>query len=250
MAWNEALLAEANPAQKARFVVRSVHRAALGTLRGQDGQSVPYVSLVLVVVDHGGRPCLLLSDLAEHTTHFHQDPQVSLLFDHTGHLSDPLTGARVTLQGRVEKVDDATTVDATLARFCRYHPSAAHYAGFGDFHLYRVDCSAAHLVAGFGDIHWIDAADLCGQSDDATQLVAAEQDIVDHINADHRDAIDLIATKLLGQSEDGWRMSGLDCDGWDLRRGGQSVRCLFEERVLTSSEARVQLVRQTKRARS
>ncbi len=247
MVWNEALLAEASPAQKARFVMRSVHRATLGTMREQDGRSVPYVSLVLVVVDHVGRPCLLLSDLAEHTTHFHQEPQVSLLFDHTGHLSDPLTGARVTLQGQVEKVVDD---EATLARFCRYHPSAAHYAGFGDFHLYRVDCSAAHLVAGFGDIHWIDADDLRMHSNDATRLVAAEQDIVDHMNADHRDAIDLIATRLLGQSVSGWRMSGIDCDGWDLRQGGQSLRCLFEERVVTSSEARVQLVRQTKCARS
>ena len=66
MAWNEALLAEASPAQKARFVMRSVHRAALGTLREQDSQSVPYVSLVLVVVDHGGGPvcsCLILPSI-------------------------------------------------------------------------------------------------------------------------------------------------------------------------------------------
>ena len=35
------------------------------------------------------------------------------------------------------------------------------YAGFNDFHLYRVAIERAHLVGGFGKIRWIDARPSC-----------------------------------------------------------------------------------------
>ena len=36
------------------------------------------------------------------------------------------------------------------------------YAGFKDFHFYRVSLERAHLVAGFGKIRWLSAAELAG----------------------------------------------------------------------------------------
>jgi hypothetical protein len=47
-----------------------------------------------------------------------------------------------------------------LARFVARHPSAELYAGFGDFRLYRMTVARAHLVAGFGRIHWIEPSAL------------------------------------------------------------------------------------------
>ena len=82
-------------------------RAALATALPRRGRGAwPYASLVLVAVDHDLSPILLLSDLAEHSKAIAADPRVSLLFDGTGGLAQPLTGPRVTLLGRAAETDD------------------------------------------------------------------------------------------------------------------------------------------------
>jgi heme oxygenase (biliverdin-IX-beta and delta-forming) len=136
------------PAIKARHLIRAADRAVLATsLRGW-----PYASLVLPALDGEGMPLLLLSDLAEHAKNLKADPHCSLLYDGTAGLADPLTGARVTVMGEARPLEDA----GLLKRFVTRHPSAELYAGFRDFRLYRMTIGRAHLVAGFGAIHWVD----------------------------------------------------------------------------------------------
>ena len=248
------IFADLDPAAKAMYVMRAVHRASLGTIMtewpgGMKSSFVPYVSLVLVMVDHDGTPYMLLSDLAEHTRNFLVEPQISLLFDNTGHLTDPLTGVRVTVLGTVTRVDDVAESHRLLDRFFRYHHSAEGYAGFADFNLYKVDIFAAHIVAGFGDIHWIRAEDLVVDTVDSALLIASEADIVDRMNTDYLETIHLIATHILGCRDSGWRMAGIDRDGWDLNNGRKYARCLFEKAVLTPTDVRLQFARQTTAAR-
>src|SRR5260221_14753554 len=111
-----------------RDLVRGLDRAALATalpmaFRTEDGATWPYVSLVLAAVDHDLSPILLLSDLAEHSKAIAADPRVSLLFDGTAGLVQPLTGARVSLLGRVAETHD----DRLKRRFLARHPDAAKY---------------------------------------------------------------------------------------------------------------------------
>jgi putative heme iron utilization protein len=174
-----------------RDLVRGLDRAALGTALPVDGGSWPYASLVLAAVDHDLSPILLLSDLAEHTKAIAADDRVSLLFDGTHGLDQPLTGPRVTLVGRAARTDDARLARRFLAR----HPDAEMYAGFKDFHFYRVAVERAHLVAGFGKIRWLSAAEL--NAAPASGLADAEPGIVSHMNEDHTDAVQLYAGKLL-----------------------------------------------------
>jgi putative heme iron utilization protein len=136
-----------------RDLMRAQATAALGTLMA-DG--APYVSVVLVAFDAGGSPLLLLSRLAQHTKNLLADPRVSLLFDGTAGLDDPLTGPRLTVMGAAAPCRDAAAMDRYLVR----HPSAGAYAGFSDFDLYRVTIARGHLVAGFGKIRWVEAAEL------------------------------------------------------------------------------------------
>src|SRR5215468_8709870 len=91
------------PAESVRRLLEAADRAALGTLLAE-GQ--PYVSLVLLALDHDAAPLLLLSDLAEHSRNIARDPRVSLLIDGTGGLADPLTGPRASLIGRAAAVRD------------------------------------------------------------------------------------------------------------------------------------------------
>ncbi|MGH6931859.1 MAG: HugZ family protein [Dongiaceae bacterium] len=153
---------EPTPAEAARRLLLAADRAVLSTRLAKapdtDLSGWPYGSLVLLAMAEDGAPLLLLSDLAEHAKNIAADPRIALLIDGTAGLADPLTGSRVTVLGRAEKSADARLTD----RFVTRHPSAKRYAGFADFHPYRIAIAGAHLVAGFGRIHWIPAKELTG----------------------------------------------------------------------------------------
>ena len=83
----------------------------------------------------------------------------------------------------------------------------------------------------------------------ATALTAAEPEILVHMNADHADALRLYATQLDGNLDGVWQMSGIDCDGFDLRLGGARARIPFESQVFTADDARKALAGLVKTAR-
>jgi putative heme iron utilization protein len=229
--------------EEARQLIRGCGHAALAT--SLDGR--PYVSLVATACDHDASPLLLLSDLAQHTKNISADPRVSLLFEAAAGLPDPLAGPRLTLLGYAER-----TADRRLsARFVARHPASVGYAGFADFHLYRVVIERGHLVGGFGRIAWIEGEDLRFPA--AAALVPAEGEILAHMNADHADAIALYAERLLGRHGLGWRITGIDPEGIDLRRpmdeGGETARLDFAAPVLTPQAARRALVALAEEAR-
>ncbi|HTB35608.1 MAG TPA: DUF2470 domain-containing protein [Reyranella sp.] len=227
----------------ARDLVRSLDRAALATALPVQSGAWPYASLVLVAADHDLSPILLLSDLAEHTKAIAADDRVSLLFDGTHGLEQPLTGPRVTLVGRAERAANPRLG----RRFLTRHPDAGMYAGFKDFNFYRVVVERAHLVAGFGKIRWLSAAELAGPAADG--LAESEEGIVRHMNDDHADAVQLYA-KLLGLAGSDWRMTGIDAEGIDLRQGGRVARLAFDVPLSTASEARKVLVALVGKARA
>jgi len=234
--------------QTVRDLVRGCDRAALATALpsgGAGGPAWPYVSLILVAVDHDLSPILLLSDLAEHSKAIAADPRVSLLFDGTAGLAQPLTGARVSLLGRVAETHERRLERRFLAR----HPDAAMYAGFKDFRFYKVIPERAHLVAGFGKIRWIEAAGLAAVPP-LPELMESEEGIVSHMNEDHSDAIQLYAGKLLGLSGSDWSMTGIDREGIDLRQDGKVARLAFEMPLATADQARKALISLVAKARA
>lgn len=245
-----------SPGTIVRHLMRSADRATLATTQRADSSAGPsaagcaYASLVLVAAAPDGAPLLLLSDLADHTRNLKADSRCSLLYDGTAGLADPLTGPRATVLGRIEVIARSDPgFKPLLGRFVRRHPSAAFYAGFGDFNLYRLVPETAHLVAGFGAIHWLNADAFAKPAADPAALAEAEADVVDHMNEDHGDAVALYANRLLGLSGVGWRLTGVDVEGADLRRGGETARLWFDKPAHDAEGARVELVRLVKRAR-
>jgi putative heme iron utilization protein len=240
-------MADPPPGATARHLLRSLDRASLATLGRPETPEAgaPYASLVLVAVDHDASPILLISALADHTKNLLSSPAVSLLFDGTVGLAEPLTGPRVSVQGAARRTDDKRLA----ARFVGRHPGAAMYSGFKDFSFWRVEVTRAHLVAGFGRIHWLAAGDVLYDAGGAAALAMAEPEIIAHMNGEHSDAVQLYATKLLGRSGDGWKMTGIDPEGADIRRGGDIARLSFEHPVQDAEAARVELVRLVKKAR-
>ncbi|MEK0085402.1 HugZ family protein [Benzoatithermus flavus] len=236
--------AEQEAGRTIRRLMRCCGRVSLGTLE-RDGAG-PYVSLAMVALDQDATPLLFLSDLADHTRNLQADPRVSLLFDGTLASTVPLAGERATVQGRIEAVDDRRL----LARYVARHPDAAGYAGFRDFHLYRVVVERAHLVAGFGRIHWVPAAAVVLDPALTAPLLAQEQDILEHMNRDHADAVRLYAQRLLGRSGEDWIMIGIDPEGCDLRCGAGVARLWFDVTVTNGEEVRAELIRLVRQARS
>lgn len=211
--------------------MRGLDRAALATaMRGgtESAAGWPYPSLVLVALDHDGSPLLLLSGLADHTRNIAEDARAGLLFDGTAGLASPLTGARVSVLGRLARSDEPHH----RARFLARHPEAALYAGFGDFALYRLSVERAHLVAGFGLIHWIGSDELLIPKV-AIALAEQEAGIVASMNRDHAAAIQGMASPGMASpggpaGEGGWTVTGVDPDGCDLRLGGAVARIDFD----------------------
>jgi len=132
----------------ARALLLKAPRATLATLTAS---GAPYASLVLTADDGAGAPLLLLSDLAEHAKNLARDPRASLLVESDEQTGDPLAAPRATFLGEVARLNDA----AANASFVARHPSAAAYADFKDFVLYRLAITRIHLVAGFGRIDWL-----------------------------------------------------------------------------------------------
>lgn len=224
----------ARPGDVARRLLRAADRAALATsLAGGEEAAAggwPYASLVLLACDHDAAPLLLVSNLAEHSKNIADDPRVGLLIDGTAGRVDPLTGPRVTVLGTAEKTDDPRL----KARFVARHPSAALYADFADFHLYRVTVARAHFVAGFGRIHWVEATDFLGTAG-GSALAEAEEELVQEINA-RLDLADRLARLATGRRVADWRITGIDSEGIDLRREGTIARVEFSARA-DSAEA-------------
>lgn len=138
----------ATVATTARALLSKAQQASLATLTAT---GAPYASLVLTADDGAGAPLLLLSDLAEHSKNLVRDPRVSLLVESAKIADDPLAASRATFLGEAVRIDDAGAKASFVAR----HPSAAAYAGFKDFVLYRLAIARIHVVAGFGRIDWI-----------------------------------------------------------------------------------------------
>ena len=134
---------------EARRLIRARDHAALAT--SLDGW--PYVSLVATACDIDASPLLLLSDLAQHTRNLAAEP--ACLAAVRGDRR-PCRPARRAAADACSGAPSASTIRACAARFAARHPASAVYAGFADFHLYRVAIERGHLVAGFGRIAWIE----------------------------------------------------------------------------------------------
>lgn len=235
-----------NPSRLAKSLLRCSRQGALATLMAGSGD--PYCSLVNIASSADGAPILLISRLAVHTKNILADARVSLMLDERT-AGDPLEGARIMLLGRAEEAGGEQR-DLLRTRYLNAHPAAETYADFADFAFFTVRPAELHLVAGFGRIVDLKPEQFLTDVSGADALLAAEPGAVAHMNADHRDALALYATRLLGAEQADWRCSGCDPDGLDLMTGSRTLRLDFPERVASPGELRKMLVRLADEARA
>jgi len=234
------------PARLTRSLLGRSRQGALATLMAGSGD--PYCSLVNVASLPDGAPVLLISRLALHTRNILHDARVSLMLDERAS-GDPLEGARIMLAGTAAEAQGEARVVAER-RYLAAHPSAAAFAGFPDFSFFTIAPKGVHLVAGFGRIVDLAPQKFLTDLTNADALVAAEPDIVAHMNADHRDTMNLYAEKLFGMAPGAWRCTGCDPAGLDLQDGPQTLRLEFPQRVTAPAALRQVLKEIAERARA
>ena len=233
------------PKRAVRLLLRRSRQGALATLMAGSGS--PYCSLVNVASHPDGSPILLISRLAIHTKNLLADPRVSLMLDERVE-GDPLEGSRIMLSGRAEEVTSDTAIIGR--RYLNAHPSAEAFVDFKDFSFFLIRPTGTHLVAGFGRIVDLKPAEFLTDLSDASALLEAEQDAIEHMNADHRAALGLYATKLLGAPPDDWRCSACDPGGIDLQAGSRVLRLDFPARVTDPGALRKMLIQLAEQARA
>jgi putative heme iron utilization protein len=238
----DALRASYDALAEAKRLIRSVRAGALASL-AESGH--PFATLANIATDYDGSPLLLLSRLAAHTVNLERDSRCSVLLSQGGK-GDPLAHPRLTIIGRAERTQD----EHVRGRFLRRHPKSELYAGFADFSFWRIGVERAHLNGGFAR-----AADFPGDAvltplDGAEALLAAEEGAVAHMNEDHREALSLYATRLLGEAEGPWRATGIDPEGMDLAAGDRTARLTFDKITANPGDLRSTLVHLATRARA
>jgi heme iron utilization protein len=235
-----------DPSKVTRSLLRRRRQGALATV--MIGTGDPYCSLVNLASHPDGTPILLISRLALHTRNILADSRVSLMLDERAP-GDPLEGSRIMLQGRAELVA-GEQLELVRRRYLAAHPSAKDFADFADFSFFRIVPNGAHLVAGFGRILDLKPEQFLTDISDSQDLTEGEAGAVEHMNADHRDALALYATKLLGAASGDWQCTSIDPDGIDLQAGEATLRLDFPERVTSAGGLRNMLVRLAEQARA
>ncbi len=231
-------------------------REAIGLIRGaasatlaSSAEGQPFASLVTPAPAPDLSPLLWLSTLSAHTRQLAADPRCALLFTGTPDGPNPQTAPRVTVTGLAERVPDSEA-PPLKARWLARHPYAAPYADFADFGLWRVRIGAALQVGGFARAERIKASELAPDPAAVAAILAAEADIIAHVNAEHADAVAAIAQGLLGTAPGAWRLVAVDVDGCDLSDGNQTVRLAFLAQVSDSDGVRAALIRAAREGRT
>jgi putative heme iron utilization protein len=227
---------------EARRFLRSRRHGVLATLsRKFDGY--PFGSVAPFVLDHEARPVIFISRLAEHTRNIEADSRVSLLVNDAG--ENVQAGARLTLVGDAARAGG--DLDALRMRYLEYVPGAEKLMALSDFGFYAITPRALRFIGGFGQIHWVSAANY---SPPANRMAEQEMDILAHMNADHAHNLRDYCRHYHGRTANATRMAGIDCDGFDIRADGELLRFDFDMPVTDAASAREALVEMARKSRA
>ncbi len=208
----------------------------------------PFASVMPYALDGDATPLFLISSMAIHTQNVLADPRASLLVLQSGRESDPLGSPRATLLGTVTRID---ATDGIRAAYLERHESAKYWIDFSDFAFFRLDVTDVYYVGGFGVMGWVTVDDY--RSAEADPLSEFAAGILEHMNADHGEALRAITRHFAGLDAEEATMVSCDRLGFVVRartrEGMKGTRIQFPEPVRSREDARRVLVAMAREAR-
>jgi putative heme iron utilization protein len=236
-------------AERARTLVHMGRVGSLSTL-SRKRPGFPFGSLMPYGLDGKGRPIFLISTMAMHTQNLQEDARASLLVTQPDASGDPLGAGRVTLVGNVALVAGPEVGEARRL-YLERHANSKYWVDFDDFSFFAMDLVDVYYVGGFGVMGWI-AAPEYGEAH-ADPLADAAAGILQHMNADHQDALILLARVFAGMEAQEAVMTAVDRLGFHVRmkteEGMKGARIAFLREVSTPAETRKILVEMVQQAR-
>ena len=157
-------------ARRARTLLHSQRQGVLSTI-SLHRAGYPYGSLTPYALSSAGAPMILISALAAHTQNLLADPRASLfvvclplrgLAADAGEAGDPQAETRISVLGRFARVP-AADATAALARYTERLPRAAANSQTPDFQLWEMTVEEVRLIAGFGQIGWLEGVAVLGE---------------------------------------------------------------------------------------
>lgn len=229
---------------EARALLLEAYQGILST-NSQELPGYPFGSVAPYCLDAGGRPLLLISELAQHTKNLRADPRCSLIV--VAHGEDMQANARLTLVGDCHPLADSAEIAAAADRYYRYFPESTGFHLIHDFRFFRLEPARCRHIGGFGRIRWVEPAPVLLANPFAGE---AEAGIVQHMNDDHADALAHYCRQAgLEPGDAPLRMAGIDAEGIHLHLGARIVRIPFPAPVATPGAAREALVALARRNR-
>ncbi len=246
---SQPVVPEPSFAERALTLMHSGRIGSLSTIsRKQPG--FPFGSLMPYGLDSQGRPIFLISTMAMHTQNLQADPRASLFVTEPDATGDALGSSRVTLIGSAIKIPEPELADARAVYLTGY-PDSKYWVDFDDFFFYRMEVIDVYYVGGFGVMGWVPALDYSRAQSDP--LVKHKNDIMQHMNADHKDALILLAKRFAGIEAQEAEMTSVDRLGFHLRLktqdGVKGTRIAFLREVSDTSQTREVFVEMAKQAR-
>ncbi len=242
-------LPEPSYAERARTLISLATIGTLSTL-SRKCEGFPFGSLMPYALDSAGRPLFLISSMAMHTQNLRADPRASLFVAQPAADGDPLGASRATLIGEAKPVPESD-LSSVRELYIATHQNSKYWVDFTDFSFFRLQLADVYYVGGFGVMGWVEAQDYQQALPDP--LAEASPGILAHMNADHVDAMILLARTHEGIDASEASMTAVDRLGFHLRlktaQGMKGIRINFPNEVRTpqaTREALVAMVRQAK----
>jgi heme iron utilization protein len=247
---DQAPVPEPTFAERARTLVYLGRIGSLSTLsRKQSG--FPFGSVMPYGLDDHRRPIFLISTMAMHTQNLQADPRASLLVTQADGSGDPLGASRVTLMGNVLTIPKPEVPEARKLYLPRY-ANSRYWVDFEDFSFYRMDVVDVYYVGGFGVMGWVSNLDYDHARPDP--LADTTGDIIQHMNADHKDTLVLLARVFARIESQEATMTAVDRLGFHVRLktqdGIRGARIAFLREVSNPAETREVLIEMMEGARS
>lgn len=133
------------------------HQSGILSTQSQRYPGYPFGSVVPYLVSPTGQVAIFISQLAEHTKNILVDNKVALTISDSAHSENPVAEARITL---VAEAALSLQQEQLRSLYREQFVDAETILSLAGFQFFELELIAVRLIAGFGEIGWLNPEQL------------------------------------------------------------------------------------------